>query len=93
MHKYQKFSVATDHGVLGSNKSGAPFVHLQMGDAKDRSPKNLLSVICIWKWEMQKSTHRWSSRVSLRVGQRLKIHHTHFALIAMLDKQQGKATR
>ena len=31
----------TDHGVPGSNPSGVPFVHLQMEDAKDRSPKKV----------------------------------------------------
>ena len=30
----------TDHGVPGSNPSGAPFVHLEMGGAKECSPKN-----------------------------------------------------
>ena len=30
----------TDRGVPGSNPSGIPFVHLEMGDAKERSPKN-----------------------------------------------------
>ena len=48
----------TDHGVPGSNPSGVPFVHLQMGDAKDRSPKKILSVIWTWKWEMRMSDHR-----------------------------------
>ena len=32
----------TDHGVPGSNPRGVPFVHLQMGDAKDRSPKKIV---------------------------------------------------
>ena len=35
MHKYQRFSLAS-----AANSSGVPFVHLQMGDAKDRSPQN-----------------------------------------------------
>ena len=28
-----------------------------MGDAKDRSPKKIQSVIWIWKWEMRNGAH------------------------------------
>ena len=39
MSSGESVRLLADHGVSGSNPSGASFVHLEMGDAKEPSPK------------------------------------------------------